>query len=288
LTQTVHRLLKEQYQFEVNFKQLVAHATATDAEWAKTNCGSCTKTYFEGFIEHLKKFTDDGEYVEAIDAFNDLITTRKIVLECDNAFTYGGCSVKSGAFEINYHQQNVGTSPQYACREIAQAVDDGLRVKDEYTLPIIARRSIRDDFEVDKKEALLKKFKDELALTDDIGLTADYVTIWREIIDGKKTKEGKDINLQDCARSFGSYIHSYFDGVCSQINYQFKKDEMVVEAFNDVVKEIVIEVVQETKQGLKNHYHEFEIKDEKLIIRTIPRFWGANSPYVCQTLMDAL
>lgn len=40
---------------------------------------------------------------------------------------------------------------------------------------------------------------------------------------------------------------------------------MVVEAFIDVVKEIVIEVVQETKKGLKNTYNEFEVKDEKLL-----------------------
>ena len=71
--------------------------------------------------------------------------------------------------------------------------------------------------------------------------------------------------MRDCARSFGSYIHNYFDGVCYQINYQFKKDDMVVEGFNEAVKEIVIEVVQETKKGLKNSYHEYEIKDEKLM-----------------------
>ena len=71
--------------------------------------------------------------------------------------------------------------------------------------------------------------------------------------------------MKDFARSFGSYIHSYFDGVCYQISYQFKKDEMVLEAFNEVAKEIVLEVVQETKKGLKNSYHEYELKDEKLM-----------------------
>jgi len=40
---------------------------------------------------------------------------------------------------------------------------------------------------------------------------------------------------------------------------------LVVEGFTDAVKEIVIEVVQETKKGLKNTYHEYEIKDEKLM-----------------------
>lgn len=40
---------------------------------------------------------------------------------------------------------------------------------------------------------------------------------------------------------------------------------MVVDTFNETVKEIVIEIVQETKKGLKNSYHEYEIKDEKLM-----------------------
>lgn len=71
--------------------------------------------------------------------------------------------------------------------------------------------------------------------------------------------------MRDCARSFGLYIYNYLDGVRYQINYQFKKDDMVVEGFTEAVKEIVLEVVQETKKGLKNSYHEYEIKDEKLM-----------------------
>jgi len=50
---------------------------------------------------------------------------------------------------------------------------------------VIARKSIRDEYEVDKKEALLEKFKDEL-LGADIKLTADYAAIWKELVDGKK------------------------------------------------------------------------------------------------------
>jgi len=286
-TQTVAGLLKERYQLEVNFNQLYAHAIVADASWAKSSPGACAKGYFESFIEYLKKFTEDGGYTEAIDAFNDLISTRKVILECDNSVTYSGSSVKSGAFEINYHQNNPGTNVSYACQEFAQAFDDGLRVKDEYALPLMARRAIRDEMEGDKKEELLEKFKSEL-LGADIKLTADYAGIWKELVDGKKTKDGKDIDLKDYARSFGSYIYSYFNGACYQMEYQFKKDDMVIEAFTDVVKEIVIEVVQETKKGLKNTYSEYEIKDEKLILRTIPRYWGTNTTYVCEKVIDAL
>lgn len=52
---------------------------------------------------------------------------------------------------------------------------------------MIARRSIRDEYEVDKKEEILEKLKDEL-LGADIKLTADYATIWKALVDGKKVK----------------------------------------------------------------------------------------------------
>lgn len=52
---------------------------------------------------------------------------------------------------------------------------------------MIARRSIRDEYEADKKEKLLEKFKDEL-LGADITLTADYAAIWKELVDGKKVE----------------------------------------------------------------------------------------------------
>jgi predicted phage-related endonuclease len=52
---------------------------------------------------------------------------------------------------------------------------------------MIARRSIRDEYEADKKEELLEKIKDEL-LGADIALTADYAAIWKGLVDGKKVK----------------------------------------------------------------------------------------------------
>ena len=52
---------------------------------------------------------------------------------------------------------------------------------------MIARRSIRDEYEVDKREELLEKLKDEL-LGADIKLTADYAAIWKELVDGKKVE----------------------------------------------------------------------------------------------------
>ena len=52
---------------------------------------------------------------------------------------------------------------------------------------MIARRSIRDEYEADKKEKLLEEFKEEL-LGADVTLTADYAAIWKELVDGKKVE----------------------------------------------------------------------------------------------------
>lgn len=76
----------------------------------------------------------------------------------------------------------------------------GLRVKDEYALPMMARRSIRDELEGDKKEALLEKFKDEL-LGAEIKLTADYAAIWKELVDAKKVIHLYQ-SLTDCSSAF--------------------------------------------------------------------------------------
>lgn len=46
-------------------------------------------------------------------------------------------------------------------------------------LPLIARRSLKDDFEA-KEAALLAKFKDQL-LGAEVTLHADYDAIWKEI-----------------------------------------------------------------------------------------------------------
>jgi len=61
---------------------------------------------------------------------------------------------------------------------------------------LIARRSIRDEYEVDKKEALLEQFTDEL-LGAEIKLTADYAAIWKELIDGKKVNYLHQLSSDD-------------------------------------------------------------------------------------------
>jgi hypothetical protein len=52
------------------------------------------------------------------------------------------------------------------------------------TLPMIAKRSLRDDWE-SQHSNLLKKAKEEL-LGADVKFVADYVTMWKTIVQGAK------------------------------------------------------------------------------------------------------
>lgn len=63
----------------------------------------------------------------------------------------------------------------------------------------------------------------------------------------------------------------------------------MVEGFNDAVTtgEVWIEVAPHGT-SLKNTYSEIEIKDGKLIMRTVPKYWGTNTGSVANKLVDLL
>jgi hypothetical protein len=285
-TETVSKILGEPYKLEADFLQFYAYVANDDDSWAKRCPGSCAKAYFESFVENLKKFTEEGQYADAVTAFNDLITERRIVLAADNKFSYCGCSVKGGVLEINFNTKNPGTNTHYAASELEQQFDKGLFERSPLALPLIAKRGIRDNWEGDKRDEVIAKFKEELGV--DIKLMADYDAIWKALVEGKE--KNKDVDLESGSRNLGSYLYYYFDGCAYQFNYKFNKDEMMVEGFSEAVptREIWVEVVPETKAGLKETYYECEIKDGKFIMRTIPRYWGTNSNSAASNVVDLL
>jgi hypothetical protein len=98
----------------------------------------------------------------------------------------------------------------------------------------------------------------------------------------------QDIDLASIAPNFGSYLYQYFNGFLYQIQYQFKKDDLMVEGFTDAVPtgEIWVEVVPKDK--LKDVYNECKIEGGKVILRTTPLNWGTNASYVADKLSNLL
>jgi hypothetical protein len=125
------------------------------------------------------------------------VTERKIAFDADSSFTYGGCSIKNGVFEINFNPKYPGTNTDYACQELPKEFDkgrsqavhltpviDGVIALAEGVLPLMARRSIRDEFEAKEKE-LISKIEKEL-LGAKVTLHADYDAIWKQLLTASK------------------------------------------------------------------------------------------------------
>jgi len=282
LTQTINNLLKETYVVEINFPQLFAHCVAVDS--GQNYVGSTAKSYLDGFIDNLKKYTGEGEFDEAIQTFNSLVTERKITIAADNKFSYEGCSIKNGVFEINYNSKAYGSNNSYACSYMGKEIDRALFAKSPYALPLLLKKGIRDDWTA-QKETVTQGIQEEL-LGAEVKLMADVEGIWKLMVDAKNSKQ--DVDLESIAPNFGSYLFQYFDGFRYQVEYQFKKDDLMVEGFTDAVPtgEIWVEVVP--KDEMKSGYNECKIENGKVILRTTPLYWGTNSSYVAQNLSSLL
>lgn len=285
ITKTISNLLKEPYKVEVDFNLFYAHGVAADNSWIKSSPGAAAINYLESLVSYLKRYTEEGEYTDAIQTFNELVPERRITLQPDENISYSGCRVKDGVFEITYKSGGPGVNVDYACQDLAETLDKALAEKDPHALPTIAKRSIRDDWDKEK-DNVTKTVKDEL-LGADVKLLADYDAIWKTIAEAKKVDSS--IDLKSIAHNFGKTIYDYFDGFASQVKYKIKKDDMVVEGFMEATStgEIWIEVAPQGT-SLKNSYHEIEFKDGKFILRTVPGNWGTNSWSVTEGMIDLL
>lgn len=176
-----------------------------------------------------------------------------------------------------------------------------LFAKSPYALPLLLRKGIRDEWTA-QKETVTNNIKEEL-LGAEVKLFADVDGIWKTMVDAKNVSSSflsrlpisnewlqskQDVDLVSIAPNFGSYLYQYFNGFLYQIQYQFKKDDLMVEGFTDAVPtgEIWVEVVPKDK--LKDAYNECKVEDGKIILRTTPLNWGANASYVAEKLSNLL
>jgi hypothetical protein len=98
----------------------------------------------------------------------------------------------------------------------------------------------------------------------------------------------QDVDVAAISQGFGGRIYDYFSGFHFQIQYQFKKDDLMVEGFMDAVPrgEICLRVVPVS--DMPSGYSECKIENEKVILSTTPLKWGVNSSYVAEGLSKLL
>jgi hypothetical protein len=102
----------------------------------------------------------------------------------------------------------------------------------------------------------------------------------------------QDLDLTSIALNFGPYLYQHFNKLLYQIQiqYQFKKDDLMVKRFTDAVPtgEIWIELEVVPKEKLKDIYNECKVADGEVILGTIPSDRGTNPSYVADRLSNWL
>lgn len=105
---------------------------------------------------------------------------------------------------------------------------------------------------------------------------------------GKALKEGKDVR-DDWESNLGDFAVKYFDSFSSVLESEkFGEDEMLREGFEEGVPKGIVELRVVGRDVLKSGYNGLVLEDGKLVILTIPEYWGTNIHHAGQGLVDIL
>ncbi|KZS94906.1 hypothetical protein SISNIDRAFT_484426 [Sistotremastrum niveocremeum HHB9708] len=232
LLQKIQEMMGVDYDFDVDWKAFI-DSTEPDQKGLRQNPAPIVLGYFTYFVDHLTKLVNEGDDPIAVETFNSLISKKKIRLaldpECDS---YSGCSIKDGIWEINYRPG---------------VVDQAIFKTSKSTLPLIARRAIRDQWEKRSGE-VTKRIRDQLNGFD-VKLVADYEAIWAGIVADPNFDEGR---VRQISRGFGDYLYDYFYGFSCRLEDRFHKDELMTETFAEACsqREIAFEIVRDLEKEI--------------------------------------
>ncbi|KAK6515947.1 hypothetical protein TWF281_004538 [Arthrobotrys megalospora] len=278
----------EDYEFIVDFQGKIYPNIDASQSYQAESPGSIAFSAYEGLTDRLKSITEEGDDQLVKDFFNQVVSSRKIdivIEELESGYT--ACRVKDGVLELVFKTGNYGTNSWYLTEKLINDLDAAFAETNKGDLPLEAQKSWATEF-VAKKDKLEDDIAEELLGTK-VTLVADPTAIWRLAVeehDKLKKKDKGEIDLESIRRNMGSAIYSYFDGFRYQINYKFKQDDMMVEAFLEAApsKEVRFELVPALSPKATSSYYEIAFEDDAFILRTTPKNWYTNSSYVCESI----
>ncbi|KAK6342342.1 hypothetical protein TWF718_007744 [Orbilia javanica] len=290
LLERIKEYTGEEYEFIVDFQEKIYPNVDSSQSYQTESPGSIAFSTYEGLADRLKMITEEGDDQLVKDFFNEVVSSRKIDILIEPIEPYTACRVRDGVLELVFKTGNYGTNNWYLTERLINNLDEAYAETNKGELPLESRKSWQTDF-VAKKDELEAAIAEELLGTK-VTLVADPVAIWRtatEEFDKLKKKDRDTINLESIRRNMGSAVHSYFDGLRSQLNYKFKQDDMMVEAFLEAApsKEVRFELVPALTTPNKT-YNEALFADDAFVIRTTPQQWWTNSGYACDEIDSLL
>lgn len=214
---------------------------------------------------------------------NTLAPAHVLTLDLDetDSVYYCGAAVKEGKLTMLFNAKNLGVniSDALSRENLEKALNEAEQPEDN-KLNYMARRSIREDWDP-QAEALTKSAR-ELLKNENLNFRPDFDTLFATL-QANKAKLDRD----DWDQNLGGWVHSYFEGVVSQLKWQqFGEDDMLQEGFAEAVpnNEIAFRIVDKTEKS----YNECVIEDGTVYVQTTISNWGVNISDAAQGFVDIL
>jgi hypothetical protein len=204
----------------------------------------------DGFMSNLQRFADqfgdDGK-----SELNTVCSKHQLVIAPQETtkFSYGGLDIKDGVLRLVFQENNLGTNVSDVSAEIAKALKDAPPAPGASAFNIIARNSVRDDY--DPKVEEVRSAIATLVNMPSLKLNGNF-----EHNSSMLAKTASDHESWD--RQIGAATLDYFSSVESVLKREgFEGDSMMQEGFQEVISkgEICFRIVDKLNKGTYNEVH---------------------------------
>ena len=202
------------------------------------------------FVQNLKrfidKFGDDGNA-----ELNSVCSKHQLVFAPQEAtkFSYGGLEVKDGILRLVFQETNLGTNTSDVSQDFAKALKEAPPTAGTSALNIMARKSIREDYEPQVEE-----FRSAIATL--VNMPSLKLNPNFDHNSSMLAKTASDHETWD--RQIGAATLDYFSSVESVLKREgFEGDDMLQEGFQEVISkgEICFRIVDKLNKGTYNEVH---------------------------------
>lgn len=254
--------------------------------------------YFESAMRRLEEaIRQHGQ--DLCTSINRLAPAHLMTLEPDKNIKYCGSDISNGKLRILFNPTGQGVNIPSAFEYIGDVVskagaseEAGAGAGSGPALNLAARSGIRNDYDpkMGNVETESRRLLKCPTLTFVPNFEANYAKV-RTYVD-TLDREDKSWPLDDkCDESLGRLTVQYFEGFLSWVqNKNFRKDEMMQEAFKDAVEknEVELRVVDDLPGYPGNSRNDCIIEEGRFVIRSKLTSWGSNTMNASERIADLL
>lgn len=248
-------------------------------------------SYFEGASKWLKIFVQKYGAAEAA-KINELAPLHVITLEPTSKETvkHHDTDFVDGRWRLLFRDTAFGWNATDCCSNLADVLNASSKGTSSGEISLAARQNIKTEYD-GKIGAELQKAREHLNepnLVFDPNFAENYATLSAlEATLNRSDRNSENVLKERWERNFGAATLSYFSGFVSQLGFKkFKQDDMMQEAFKDVVSSNTVKFLVTSE--LSRPRNDCVIEDGVLVIRTDPANWWVNTNNACDQIDQLL